>query len=377
VAFIAVILALGAAPSAQGQVPGGAQADTITVAVLAPLTIPGFELGPNARNGAQLAAEEWNKKGGVLGKKVVLEIIDTENDPAKALAKVKLAWEKGIRFYIGDLSSRVSTQLSDFLANGKGILISPGATEASVTLAKDGSVKAGIFRSCFIDAYQGRIAAAFAVREFGPGSVYVLVNKDFEYSRQIAAAFVEDYRRLGGIIAGQEEYPKGTSSFKRYLQKAVDSKASAIFLPDYYDYANAASAAMGQLKFDVPLFGTDAWESDRLSLAPGVNGYFLTHFSLLDQRPRTVKWDYDYQNRFGRSPDLLSSLAYDAMNILLGALDLSGSEDVLSVAALIKGRTWEGITGPIAFDDEDNPRKPGFIIHAVGKARSFAAVVQP
>ncbi len=143
---------------------GGAASGPIKVAILAPLSGQVQTFGESTRDGALLAIEEWNAKGGVLGQKIEAVIADSQcsADPAVNAAN-KVIDQDGVHYIVGEVCSSASIPISE-ITEAKGVVqISPTSTNTQVTLNQDGTTKQYVFRACFIDPFQGLVMAKFAL----------------------------------------------------------------------------------------------------------------------------------------------------------------------------------------------------------------------
>jgi len=149
--FVVVALAVSACGGAAAPAAG-----EIKIAVLAPLSGPVPTFGVSTRDGALLAIEEWNAKGGVLGKKIVPIVEDSQCTPDPAVnAANKVIDQDKVHYIIGEVCSKASIPVTE-IANAKKVLqISPTSTNVDVTVSKDGKTKDYIFRACFIDPFPG------------------------------------------------------------------------------------------------------------------------------------------------------------------------------------------------------------------------------
>jgi len=208
--------------------------DTVKIAVLAPLTgsVPTF--GQSTKEGAELAAKEWNAKGGLNGKQIELVIEDSqcEADPAVNAAN-KVISQDGIKFIVGEVCSKASIPVSQIANPAKVIQISGTSTNTALTVGEDGKVKDYIFRACFIDPFQGQVMAKFATGK-GYKTAFVVWDQGNDYTVGLAQAFMENFQKMGGTVVGQETYTSTDTDFSAILTKAKDSNAEVLYIPDYY-----------------------------------------------------------------------------------------------------------------------------------------------
>jgi len=197
----------------------------IKIAILAPLSgaVPTF--GVSTRDGALLAIDEWNAKGGVLGMKIVPVVADSQcaADPAVNAANKVIDQDK-VGYIIGEVCSSASIPISE-IVNAKNVLqISPTSTNLNVTINTDGSVKPYTFRACFIDPFQGTVGAKFALADLKAKKAFVLFDQGNDYVRGLAEAFEEAFTAGGGEIVGKETYTGQDTDFSAILAKVAEAK---------------------------------------------------------------------------------------------------------------------------------------------------------
>ena len=143
----------------------------VKVAVLAPLSGPVPTFGVSTRDGALLAINEWNAKGGVLGMKITPIVEDSQCTPDPAVnAANKVINQDKVHYIVGEVCSKASIPISEIANAAKVIQISPTSTNTNVTVDKSGATKAYIFRACFIDPFQGKVGATFAFNNLKAGN---------------------------------------------------------------------------------------------------------------------------------------------------------------------------------------------------------------
>jgi branched-chain amino acid transport system substrate-binding protein len=155
---------------------------TLKIAVLAPLSGPVPTFGVMTRDGALLAIEEWNAKGGVNGMKIEAVVEDSQCTPDPAVnAANKVIDQDKVHYIIGEVCSSASIPISE-IANAKGVVqISPTSTNPSVTVDSTGAVKPYIFRACFIDPFQGQVGAKFAMEKLGAKTAFIMLDQANDY----------------------------------------------------------------------------------------------------------------------------------------------------------------------------------------------------
>jgi branched-chain amino acid transport system substrate-binding protein len=365
---------------------GGAAATQkeIKIAILAPLSgaVPTF--GVSTRDGALLAIDEWNAKGGVLGAKIVPVVADSqcEADPAVNAANKVIDQDK-VGYIIGEVCSKASIPLSE-VANAKHVVqISPTSTNASVTLNADGSVKPYTFRACFIDPFQGTVGAKFALGTLKAKTAFILFDQGNDYVRGLAEAFEKAFTAGGGTIAGKETYTGQDTDFSAILAKVSEAKPDLVYLPDYYNIVNLVAAQAKEKGIVAPFMGGDGWDSSDLDMKAADGGYYTNHYSPEDTRPIVQSWlktygaKYQDKDKKAIVPDALATLAYDATNLMIAAIQKAGVDDPSKVKDALAALSWEGVSGTITFDAQHNPIKAAVVLQVKDGKINYVATVAP
>jgi branched-chain amino acid transport system substrate-binding protein len=366
-----------AAPAAEEAAPAAEEGGTIKIASLDPLTGPVPTFGESTKNGFEMAVEEWNAKGGVIGKTIepIVEDSQCTADPAVNAAN-KVIDQDGVHYIVGEVCSSASIPVSE-ISEAAGVLqISPTSTNSTVTLNLDGTTKKYVFRACFIDPFQGLVMAKFAADQ-GYKKAFVMLDQGNDYVRGLAEVFAEKFVEYGGEIVGQETYTGTDTDFSAILTKVADSGAEVLYLPDYYNVVNLVAAQAKQLGITAVMMGGDGWDSADLDLAAADGGYYSNHYSPDDTRDIVVDWVAKYNEKYGSTPDALATLAYDATNLLLAAIEKAGVDDPTAVAAAMESLKYEAVSGEITFDAEHNPIKSAVVLQVKDGAIKFVASVAP
>ena len=189
----------------------------LKVAILAPLSGPVPTFGVSTRDGALLAIDEWNAKGGVLKRKITPVVEDSQCTPDPAVnAANKVIDQDKVKFIVGEVCSKASIPISEIANAKKVIQISPTSTNTAVTVNADGSTKAYIFRACFIDPFQGLVGANFAAGK-GMKTAFIMLDQANDYVKGLAEAFEKAFTAKGGKIVGKETYTDKDSDFSAIL----------------------------------------------------------------------------------------------------------------------------------------------------------------
>lgn len=356
---------------------------TVKVAILAPLSGPVPTFGVSTRDGALLAIEEWNAKGGVLGMKIAPIVEDSQCTPDPALNAAKKVIEQDkVHYIIGEVCSKASIPVSEYANSKKVIQMSPTSTNTAVTVDSTGKTKDFIFRACFIDPFQGLVGANFAIQK-GAKKAFIMLDQANDYVKGLAEAFEKSFTEKGGEVVGKESYTAEDKDFSAILAKVKQTKPDVVYLPDYYNIVNLATKQAKEKGINVPFMGGDGWDSSDLDMKAADGGFYTNHYSPDDPRPEVVNFLAAYGAKFkddqgnAKVPDALAALAYDATNLLIQAIKDAGADNTAKVKVALEKINFNGVSGTITYDAEHNPVKSATILTVKGGKIQFEAVVAP
>jgi len=358
---------------------GAGGGSTVKIAILAPLSGDVKTFGESTRDGVLLAIDEWNEAGGVVGKQIEVIIEDSQCQPEPAVSAAnKVIDQDGVKFIIGEVCSSASIPISE-IVGPKGVLqISPTSTNPTVTLNEDGSTKSTVFRACFIDPFQGAVAAKFAIGNLGAQTAAVFLDQGNDYVRGLAEVFIAEFEAAGGEVLVTESYTAEDSDFSAILTKVKDADPDLLYLPDYYSTVNLIAAQAQEKGIEAALLGGDGWDSADLDRSVVEGGYYTNHFSASDTRTIVQDFVSKYEAKYGAAPDALAALAYDAANILLQSMEAADSTtDPEKVAAAMETGTFPVVSGDISYDEFHNPVKAAVILGVQGGEIVYVDTVAP
>jgi len=314
--------------------------------------------GISSVNGIKMAADEINAAGGINGKQVELLVQDDRSDASEAATIVtKFVTQDQVHAVIGEVASSRSIAAAPIAQNAKIPMLTPSSTNPEVT--KKGNF---IFRSCFIDPYQGAAIAQFAAKTLGAKSAAIMVDRKNDYSTGLEKVINETFTRFGGKIVATQSYQEGDQDFNAQLTSLKGSNPEVIFVPGYYNDVGLIAKQARDKGITVPLIGGDGWDSEQLYKIGGtaLNGsYFTNHYSPYDTDPRVVKFVNDYKQRYNSTPDALAATAYDAANIMFDAIKRSKSLSGPDIRdALAATNAFPGVTGTVTFNQQRDAVKP-------------------
>jgi branched-chain amino acid transport system substrate-binding protein len=354
-----------------GEGGGGGRGDEIVIGEFGSLTGTTATFGISTKNGIDMAIDEVNARGGVLGRQVRVIVEDDQGRPEEAQAVVtKLITSDRVIAILGEVASSNSLAAAPVAQQNQIPMISPSSTNPAVTEVGD-----YIFRVCFIDPFQGLVMAKFAVNTLKLQRVAILTDVESDYSVGLTDVFTEEFGKMGGQIVATESYGGGDTDFSAQLTALRSSNPQAIFVPGYYTEVGLIARQAKSLGLNVPLLGGDGWDSPALVEIGGeaLNGsYFSNHFSVDAESPSIQKFVSDYRARFGETPDALAGLGYESAMLLFDAIERAGSTDGPAIRdALAATKDYPGMTGTITLDENRNAVKPAVVLKVENGAAPY------
>ncbi|MCX7784924.1 MAG: ABC transporter substrate-binding protein [candidate division WOR-3 bacterium] len=361
---------------------GPKEGNIIKIGLIVPITGDVKTFGESVRNSVLLAIEEVNLKGGINGKQLKVITADDKNDPTEAAnACSKLINQDKVKFIIGSVASKSSIPLSEICQQAKVVMITPTSTNPKVTVRDNGERKDYIFRACFIDPFQGTVAAKFAIENLKAKTSAILYDISNDYVKGLAEFYKDAFTKLGGKISVYESYGKDDVDFSALLTKVKAENPDVLFIPDYYNKVGLIVKQARALGIKSVFLGGDGWDSPEMTKIAGdaINGgYFTNHYSPQDPRPEVQEWVQKYEKKYGAKPDALATLGYDATLLLIEGIRLAGKDDPALVRdALTRLSNFPTVSGNITFDAFGNPVKNAVILQYQNGEQKYIATVQP
>lgn len=337
---------------------GNGGAPSVKIGLNVELTGEMPAVGASSKNAAELFASQVNAAGGLDlgGAKLPIELIIGDNgakaDQARTVAQ-RLISQDNVVAMVGPNASSCAIPASIVAETFKCPMISPWSTNSKTTLDEEGKPKQYVFRACFIDPFEARVLAKFVLNNLKAKTAAVLYDVASEAPNGQANLFKEVFEQNGGKIVAFETYTTGDRDFSAQLTKIKAQNPEVIFLPAYYNDAAGIARQARQQGITAQLVGSDAWSSPEIITLGGQDvesSYFCNHYSTEIATPVARKFVSDYTAKFGKAPDDVAALTYDAMGLITEAIRAAGKADRQAVRdALANIPKYEGVTGTLQF----------------------------
>ena len=363
-----------------------ASGETIKVGILGPHTGDYAVYGLAVKNGAQLYIDQVNAAGGINGKQIETVVYDNKGDSTEAITAFTRMVDDGITALIGDVLSGNTIAVVGEANPINMPMITASATAVGVTYNADtDTVYTNVFRSCFIDPFQGEKMAQYASEKLGAKTAAVLTMTGDDYSVGLADAFKAKCAEVGITVVADEGYSKGDVDFKAQLTNILASAPDVIFCPNYYQDDGMIVTQARELGLTSTFLGGDGWAgvSAYASAADLEGSYFCSAYAP-GSTDAVKKFEADYTAAYGADTlNMFAATAYDAAQILVAALTkaeasgaATGSDEYKQAvidAIKTEGPSVVGITSETGytFDDHNNPIKSAVIMTITGGVETF------
>jgi len=330
-------------------------ANSIRIGVIGPVTGGSAMYGAGAQNAVDMAVGEINAEGGtkveILNKG---KVVDDAGDSKQAVNAYNSLEPEKPDAVVGSFFSSVTLPMAELAAKQNMLLLATGATNTKVT-----QVGPTIFRDCFIDPYQGKMAAAFA-KEQGVKKAAVIYAKDDDYSNGLKDAFIENAKTDGIEIVYTGECTTKDTDFTAQASQAVNAGCDFVFYPCFLDTVPLLVQQVRDAGYTGPIMGGDGWDGSDTKGKEDYfkNCYFTNHYSSDDTSEAVQKFVTKYKQKYGE--DTLcacAALYYDAIYMLRDAAKTGGGTDTASLVKGMTGMTFSGVGGTFTLDENRNPAK--------------------
>jgi branched-chain amino acid transport system substrate-binding protein len=356
---------------------GARGAEPVRIGFFMSLSGRDASFGEAAQLGARLAIDDLNAAGGVLGRPVELIAEDNRSLAGESVTAVKkLISRDKVVALVGECVSARTLEAAPVAQTAGVPLVSPASTNPRVTAVGD-----CIFRVCFADPFQGEVLATFAWRRLGLRRAALLLDNSAPYSVGLAESFVRTFRALGGEVVARQQYAGGEKDFRAQLTAIRATRPDFIFMPAYYAEAGLAAKQARELAITQPFLGGDAYEAPQfLDIGgPALEGtYYSTHYSPENADPAVQSFVARFRARWGRTPNGLAALTYDAVRLVADAVARAGGTDRKAVrAALAATHDFASVTGRTTINAQRDAVKDAAIMTVRGGRIVFVETIRP
>jgi len=337
--------------------PWAPSSKTVNLGATFPLTGEVASYGQKAKRGIEMAVEDQNAKGGILGKQITVDFQDDRNDKKEAVSiMTKFATIDKVPVVFGSAGSGVSLAIAPLANRYKVILISP--ISSSSQLSTDGGDF--FFRTCPADDLQAEVLSKW-VFDSGAKRVAVVYTNN-SWGKPLAEGFQKKFEALGGQVINTEGVQENTADFRTIIVKLKGMEnLDAVVSPTYPKEGGVFVRQAKELGLNVPLFGGDNWGSPEFRNIAGeaAEGVFYTAPSE-NTSPTFSEFAQRYKAKYGEEPDVFGAYSYDAAMAIFKAIEAAGSTDAAKVRGALLKVSFDGVSGEIAFRSNGDLQSEAF-----------------
>ena len=315
--------------------------------------------GTAEQKAAKLAVDEINKAGGVDGKQIEITDKDNKSELSEAsTVSTNLVTQAKVNTIIGPATSGGTGAAITNAAKASVPLITPSGTQDDLTKGQD-----YLFRTTFIDSFQGKILSKYVTDNLKAKKVVLYYDNSSDYAKGIAKAFQEEYK---GEIVATETFASKDTDFQAALTKFKGKDFDALVVPGYYTEAGKIVNQARGIGIDKPIVGGDGFNSEEFisqaTPAAATNVYYVSGYSTSgDMTAKAKKFLEAYKAKYNEEPSMFSALAYDSVYMVAEAS--KGAKNSVDIKEnLAKLKNFEGVTGSITMDKNHNPVKSALMI---------------
>lgn len=294
--------------------------------------------------------------------KVELVISDNKSDKSEAANAASYLVNEGCSIVLGSYGSAVSIAAGSVFKDAEIPAIGCSCTNPQVTLGND-----FYFRVCFLDSFQAKVLAYYAVQQ-GFNKAAVLTQIGDDYSIGLGQFFEGYFKDFGGEIVSSQNFPANNSDYSALLQNIKTSGAQCVFAPCSITAAPMILQQAQSMGLDVVFMGPDTWDNSDMVIkaeegsAGCTEGYICSTF-FDDSGDDVADFVNGYKEAFNTDTiNVVTALGYDAYMTAIKAIEAAGSADSVAIRDALKDVSFTGVTGPIAFDGNGDVTKDSAVL---------------
>ncbi len=379
-AVMVFLLMVWGAAGCEKQEPSGkteAVTEDILVGLAGPMTGDQSKIGGDLERGARIAVEEWNVKGGIMGREVRLEVGDDRHDPKQAVSVANKMVNLGIVGMVGHFNSSASIPASSVYHDAGTPMITPGSTNPRLT--EQGYEN--VFRVVGRDDQQGKVAAEFAVKQLKVKRVAILHDKT-TYGQGLADEFrksLAHYEADGVEVVSFDGLTQGDKDFRGILTRLKEEPLDLYFFGGIFPEGGLLVKQAKEVGLNVPMMSGDGVIDPKFIEIAGEasNGTYLTFTPDTEKLPQAADFLKKYKTRHGDELAPYAIYAYDATNILLKAVSQAQTTNPEKVIAAIRNIKYDGALGHVEFDEKGDVTQSPYIVWITQNGRFEAFWTPP
>lgn len=342
--------------------PAARAADNIIIATVGPMTGQYAAFGEQMRRGAQMAVDDINAHGGVLGRKLQLEVGDDACDPKQAVAVANDLASKGVIFVAGHYCSGASIPASDVYAEEGILQISPASTNPLLT--DRGPKYKNVFRVCGRDDQQGVVAGDWIADHFKGKNVAVIDDKS-EYGKGLADFARQEMLKRGVKIVLTDSVNQGDKDFSALISKMKEAGVNLIYYGGYHTEAGLLVRQAHDQGLKATLASGDALVTEEFWSIAGQagQGTIMTFNPDPRKSPEAAPIVAEFKKQ-GYDPEGYTLYTYGAIQVFAQAATQAKSTKLSALLPVLHAAQFSTVLGPIAFNAKGDVTTPAYRVYA-------------
>ncbi|MCB2189444.1 MAG: ABC transporter substrate-binding protein [Deltaproteobacteria bacterium] len=378
--LLALALAAPGPARAESKATPSPAEEPVRIGVVLPMTGSVASYGQMCWMGMLLAQEIEPR---VLGRPVKLLLVDDKSDNVEAAnATNRLVQKDQVAAILGPATSSRALAAAPIAEAAKVPMVLPTATNPIITQGRK-----FVFRNCFIDPYQGQVAARYAYEQLGSRRAAIMMDVSQDYAVALAKFFREEFQKLGGKVVAMVKCNTGDQDFSAQLGTLQSFDADLLYLPMYYSEDALVARQAQELGLKLPMLSGDGAQAPELVKigGPAVEGFtFTAHFhpdAIYTDLGRKFLAKFQEAQANGKIGEGLTSfhaLGAESYLLLLDAISRAGKLDGQAIRdALVATKDFGGITGKISLGEDGNAVKAAVLLKVQKGDFVYVTSVEP
>jgi branched-chain amino acid transport system substrate-binding protein len=350
-----------------------ASAQDITIGVAGPFTGQYASFGEQFKHGAEQAIADINAAGGVLGKKLKIEMEDDACDPKQARAVAEKLVGMKVPFVAGHYCSGSSIPASDVYYEGGVVQISPASTNPTYTERGYWDV----FRVCGRDDQQGTVAGQYIAKRYKGKNIAIVHDKQ-TYSQGLANEVAKALKKAGIKPKMMESFGKDDKDFNALVSRMKANAIDVVYVGGYHTSAGLLLRQMRGQGLNAQMISGDAIATSQFWSITGEAGTGMLFTFGPDPRKRSAaaKVVQRFKDK-GIDPEGYTLYTYAAIQIWADAANKAKTTDPKKVAAAIHAGKWNTVLGPLSFDKKGDITRLDYVFYRWKKDGTYEEVPEP
>ena len=347
-----------------------ALAQDTTIAVAGPMTGGESAFGRQLKNGAEQAVADINAAGGLLGKKLVLDIEDDACDPKQARSVAEKIGSAKIPFVAGHYCSSSSIPASEAYADSNVLQITPASTNPLFTERNLWNVA----RVCGRDDQQGTVAGDYIAKAF-KGKNIAILNDKTTYGKGLADETKKALNKAGVTEKMYESYNKGDKDFNAIVSRLKRDNIDLVYVGGYHQEAGLILRQMRDQGLQTVLMAGDAMADKEFASITGPAGAgTLFTFGPDPRNKPTAKTIVEAFKAKNIDPEGYTLYTYAAVQVWSQAAKKVGTTDPMKVMAAIKAGSWDTVIGTLEFDAKGDIKQLDYVVYKWDDKGGYAEI---